>query len=185
MGVNATWVLINALTPAVQFYTRVVTIMEKGFNLIHSSKHTLPDDKLDVRGLMKNLRDSKVFNYIGGRVRKSSKIKDIMSAGIHAVQNTNWLPKLFKTRRAYTTHSNTREDYDTDEESQDEDNNNGPMDIDEEEDDFYYNGEIEGEGDGDELEPCQLDEELEGDAEWHFDLTDGSLLYSPQTELSL
>jgi len=113
MGVNATWELINALTPAVPFMGRVVDLVETEYDLKHSSKHSLPNEKTDVNGLCKRYVNSSIFEYKKDRSRRHNcpEISDMLSEGFHALNDTKWLEDWYERRRAHLEHTNTEEIY--------------------------------------------------------------------------
>lgn len=121
MGVNATWDLLNALTPAVPFFNRVTSIVESAFGLHHSRKHTLPDEGLDLKGLGKVYTDSMLFSYRKGRMRSGAAVNDAFTSGLQALMNTKWLQDHFNTRSAYMSYTNFDEIYSTDAEFNPED----------------------------------------------------------------
>jgi hypothetical protein len=114
MGVNANWQLINELTPAVPFYKRIVELVEKSFDLKHSTKHTLPNPEEDVAGLMRTYRNGRIFEYREGRKDHSTKEtspKDALKLGSCAMQDTRYLNELFEEWWMYLSNAKGCEDY--------------------------------------------------------------------------
>lgn len=109
MGVNATWELLNVLTPAVPFFGRVVKHIENSFGLIHSSRHTLPDETEDIRGLARVYRRSHIYHYKSERA--SFHAKDILSRGSQDFQNSSYLRDYFAERMNYFSFARSTEDY--------------------------------------------------------------------------
>lgn len=178
MGLNATWDLLNCNTPAASFFARVVETVDRGFDLKHSTKHALPDDTLDVKGLGALYQKAAIFEYRPNRKRvKKTPSKDILSQGIHLMSHTKWLKDFYKRRRAYNNHFNTNENYSDeptrpDEIADDEDfMDEDYMDyMDEDDVDVDDQGELDDvEIDGDEDADSQDGDYAEADWQFGFD----------------
>ena len=110
MGVNATWDLVDALTPTVPFFQRVVSLVENSFDLRRSSKHTLPDDSTDIAGLVRTYVNGRINHYQPKRPSqttiKDSEPKDALAVGSAAIQDPNYLRDIFEERWIYLAHEN-------------------------------------------------------------------------------
>jgi hypothetical protein len=153
MGVNATWDLLNVLTPAVPFFGRVVEHVEAAYDLVHSSKHTLPDGEADIRGLVKLHRNANIFCHESDwKSRVEKVIEDVQSKGARDLQNTRYLQDFFDERMAYRDRGTSLQDYSWPAEKglQSEDSSEEPV-VDRE----------------------NSESESSSDADWRFDLYDG------------
>jgi hypothetical protein len=113
MGVNATWDLIDELTPAIPFLKRVVDHVEKSFDLEHSTRHTIPNPELGISGILRSLADAHVFDYRSKRAdpAEDSPAKDFVSLGETQLQDTKYLEEIFNDRWSYIAFQSTLEDY--------------------------------------------------------------------------
>jgi hypothetical protein len=114
MGVNATWGLIDELTPAVPFLKRVVDHVEKSFGLEHSTKHIIPNPLLETRSIMRTLSSSSAFDYHPNRqdlTDEGNTPKDFATIGEIELQDTKYLNELWKERWSYIKRTSTLEDY--------------------------------------------------------------------------
>jgi hypothetical protein len=113
MGVNASWELLDTLTPAVPFLDRIVDRIETSFRLVHSPKHMLPDRQLDVRGLVRMYQAAGILNHCKGRAdpAKGNSPKDVLTLGQITLQDTDYLEQLFDERWSFIKNQRTLEDY--------------------------------------------------------------------------
>lgn len=114
MGLNATWDLLDALTPIVPFFKRLAILVENSFDLRRSSKHTLPDGSADVLGLLRTYINGEIFRYHPERTEVTAKGKEVIdtfTAGVKAIVDTTYLENIFDERWVYIKHQSTQEDY--------------------------------------------------------------------------
>jgi hypothetical protein len=113
MGVNATWDLLDSLTPAVPFFKRIVNHIERSFGLEHSTKHTIPSAEIDIMGLIRMYQEGDIYKYRAKRDNsaKPNSPKDVVTLAEASLQDSNYLDELFKDRWSYIANMNTLEDY--------------------------------------------------------------------------
>jgi hypothetical protein len=112
MGVNATWALLDTLTPAVPFFKRVVSLVENSFDLRHSTKHSQPNADIDIAGLVRMYKNGKIFDFRPSRTNlaQTNTPKDPIALGFKACDE-GYLRSFIQERLIYQKHANTKEDY--------------------------------------------------------------------------
>jgi hypothetical protein len=113
MGRNASWDLLEKLTPAIPFLDRVVAQIESSFGLIRSSKHSYPNRETEVMGLINMFTSNRIFERIAGREHHAGDKypKDAFTVGQMALADNEYLQKLFKERWSFIKHRSSFEDY--------------------------------------------------------------------------